>query len=195
MDDRNVDLSTENEETRKPINAQTDTENENAIIPTPDDEIIESKNIIIRKPKKDPRKKRIIIILCAAIAALAIALIVYLALPKPALPETPPEPVCAHNPVIIPSIPPTTTMTGLTEGKMCSLCGEILVPQETIPMLVPDTSITTSLVSDSNGIIHDTVPSASTVYSFDNDKASSFVTLFHFSFLSVAVKSYGYFSA
>lgn len=41
----------------------------------------------------------------------------------------------SHAPEIIESISATCTETGLTEGSVCSLCGEILVEQETIPAL------------------------------------------------------------
>ena len=40
-----------------------------------------------------------------------------------------------HTAEIIPGTPATFDNTGLTEGKRCSVCGEILVAQETIPAL------------------------------------------------------------
>ena len=41
-------------------------------------------------------------------------------------------PVASHRAVIIPATPTTYTKTGLTEGKKCSSCGEILVAQKTV---------------------------------------------------------------
>ena len=38
-----------------------------------------------------------------------------------------------HNPVIIPAKEPTCTEAGLTEGKVCSACGEVFIAQETVP--------------------------------------------------------------
>ncbi len=39
-----------------------------------------------------------------------------------------------HTEEIIPAKPATCTETGLTEGKMCSVCGEILVAQQSTPL-------------------------------------------------------------
>ena len=38
-----------------------------------------------------------------------------------------------HTEEIIPAVEPTTSSTGSTEGKKCSVCGEILVAPEEIP--------------------------------------------------------------
>lgn len=40
-----------------------------------------------------------------------------------------------HTPEIDPAVPATTTKTGLTEGSHCSVCNEILIPQEVVPKL------------------------------------------------------------
>ena len=40
-----------------------------------------------------------------------------------------------HNPVVDPAVAPTYDETGLTEGSHCSVCGEVLVPQEVVPKL------------------------------------------------------------
>ena len=40
-----------------------------------------------------------------------------------------------HNKVIIPAVEPTSTESGLTEGVICSRCGETITPQVEIPKL------------------------------------------------------------
>ncbi len=43
-----------------------------------------------------------------------------------------------HTEVIDPAVPATKDATGLTEGKHCSVCGEVLVKQTVVPKLNPD---------------------------------------------------------
>lgn len=40
-----------------------------------------------------------------------------------------------HTEVALPAVDPTCTETGLTEGKHCSICGEVTLAQETLEML------------------------------------------------------------
>ena len=42
-------------------------------------------------------------------------------------------PASGHTPVVYPAILPTCTEAGLTEGKHCSVCGEVLVAQQSVP--------------------------------------------------------------
>lgn len=60
-----------------------------------------------------------------------------------------------HTEEIIPGKAPTETETGLTEGKKCSVCGEILIAQEVLPVLpaaeVTDGYLNLKLNADATG--------------------------------------------
>lgn len=47
-------------------------------------------------------------------------------------PASSPSPDCAHQILVDAGVPATCTETGLTEGRHCAVCGEVLVKQETI---------------------------------------------------------------
>lgn len=49
------------------------------------------------------------------------------------LPTIYPLESCQHNESVLPEKAPTCTETGLTEGKVCSVCGETLVKQTALP--------------------------------------------------------------
>ena len=56
-----------------------------------------------------------------------------------------------HTPIVDPAVPATYDSTGLTEGSHCGVCGIVIVPQETTPILirVPSYNVT---FYDSDGI-------------------------------------------
>lgn len=45
------------------------------------------------------------------------------------------EPATGHTPQVVPAVDATAEATGLTEGVVCAVCGEVLVAQEEIPAL------------------------------------------------------------
>ena len=49
--------------------------------------------------------------------------------------ETRAIPATGHTESTVAAVAPTCTETGLTEGKVCSVCGEVLVAQEEVPAL------------------------------------------------------------
>lgn len=58
---------------------------------------------------------------------------------NPQEPESPQEPEThTHTEMLLPAVAPTCTETGLTEGKQCSDCGEILIEQSIVDALGHD---------------------------------------------------------
>ncbi|MGM9671822.1 MAG: S-layer homology domain-containing protein [Oscillospiraceae bacterium] len=47
-------------------------------------------------------------------------------------------PMVAHTPEVVEAVAPTCTETGLTEGSVCAVCGEVLVAQEEVEALGHD---------------------------------------------------------
>ncbi len=56
-----------------------------------------------------------------------------------------PFPATGHTESLTPAVEPTCTQTGLTEGRHCSVCGEILIPQQSID--APGHSFETTVIA------------------------------------------------
>ena len=58
----------------------------------------------------------------------------------------------AHTEVVDAAVSPTYTFEGKTEGKHCSVCNEVIVRQETIPVL-PDVVINDVTIEKKDGVL------------------------------------------
>lgn len=94
---------------------------------------------------------------------------------------------CAHDPVIDPAVPATHATTGLTEGSHCSICGEILVAQQEIPMEdVPVIALPAELETiEAEGFAGDSFVCAVLPYGCRTIGASAFMDCTHLRFVEI----------
>lgn len=77
--------------------------------------------------------------------------------------------VHVHTEVIDQAVPPTATTDGLTEGKHCETCNEVLVAQQVVPALLQGTSVQSAAMTLNGDTLSITLPNATTVFSFLED--------------------------
>ena len=74
-----------------------------------------------------------------------------------------------HTEVIDKAIEATETSDGLTEGKHCGVCGEIIIAQQIIPASLQGTAVKSKLLTVEGDKIYGSVSNTTTIFSFLND--------------------------
>lgn len=74
-----------------------------------------------------------------------------------------------HTEVTDAAVAPTDTVDGLTEGKHCSECGEVLLEQKVVPALLQGTSIKSASMNIEDGLAHLILSNATETFSFLDD--------------------------
>ena len=79
------------------------------------------------------------------------------------------EAVHTHTEVTDAAVAPTDTTDGLTEGKHCSECGEVLIKQEVVPALLQGTAIKSQKLEVNGETITTSLSNTTETFSFLND--------------------------
>ena len=74
-----------------------------------------------------------------------------------------------HTPVTDEKVEPEVGKEGLTEGSHCSVCGEVLVAQETVPALESDTDIGSATLEREGETLSATLPSIKDSFTFSEN--------------------------
>ncbi len=78
-------------------------------------------------------------------------------------------PALGHTEVVDAAVAATCTTTGLTEGKHCSVCDEVLVAQETVPVVAHNTTTDNNKCSVCNQYVVDSVEELTAAITAAND--------------------------